>query len=280
MPRDGGFLILSKAERSELLAADPTSERWIRPYTGAEDFLNGGERYCLWLGGASPAELRSHPLILTRLDQVRRYRLASKAESTRRAASSPGTFVQLAQPSTNYLLIPRVSSVRRAYIPIGFMSKSVIANDQVLTVAGATLYHFGVLTSAMHMTWMRYTCGRLKSDYRYSKDVVYNNFCWPDSTDAQKDVVSAAAQRILDARSHFSDSTLAELYDPLLMPPALLGAHRELDALVDAAYGRRDFKSEPERIAFLFDRYQSVAAPTDVSRPTDRKTGGGRKRSG
>ncbi len=256
MPRDGGHLILSQAERSGLVAVEPEAEKWIQPYTGAEEFLNGGKRYCLWLLRASPSELRSLPKVMERLDAVRQYRLASKAASTRKAATTPSIFVQLAQPDSDYLLVPRVSSERRQYIPMAFVSKNIIANDQVLTIGGATHLHFGVLSSTMHMAWVRYTCGRLKSDYRYSKDVVFNNFPWPDeiSTQQEKDVVNAASQ-VLDARAKFPNSTLADLYDPLTMPSALANAHKDLDQVVDAAYGSKRLKSDGERVAYLFDLY-------------------------
>ena len=188
MPRDGGHLILSAEERKELIATEPDARKFIRPYTGAEEFLNGGTRYCLWLLDVPPAEIRGLTAVMGRLKAVRQYRLVSKAASTRKAANSPGVFVQLAQPQSNYLLVPRVSSERRNYIPMDFMKARVIANDQVLTVEGAAEFHFGVLTSAMHMAWVRTTCGRLKSDYRYSKDIVYNNFPWPEPTDKPPDI--------------------------------------------------------------------------------------------
>jgi hypothetical protein len=199
---------------------------------------------------------------MARLESVRRYRLDSKAGSTQKAAATPAVFVQLAQPDKDYLLVPRVSSERRHYIPMAFVSKDVIANDQVLTIAGANHFHFGVLSSAMHMAWVRYTCGRLKSDYRYSKDVVYNNFPWPEiSSGKLQDTVGAAAKSVIGARDRFPEASLADLYDPLTMPQNLVSAHRALDLAVDAAYGRKRFASDGERVGFLFglyDKYTSL----------------------
>ncbi|MGE3425102.1 MAG: DNA methyltransferase [Dehalococcoidia bacterium] len=274
MPRDGGHLILGAEERDALLADCPAAEKWIRRYTGAEEFLNNGRRYCLWLIGADPAKLKACPAIVKRLEAVRDYRLQSKAASTRKAAATPGLFVQLAQPNSDYLLVPRVSSERRKYVPMAFERSDLIANDQVLTVEGATAYHFGVMTSAMHMAWVKYTCGRLKSDYRYSKDVVYNNFPWPD--DSNKALVASiekAAQNVLSVRSDYPEPSLAELYDPILMPPELSRAHQTLDRAVDAAYGKRSFSSDAERVAFLFELYQKYTSllPSDPKGKSRRK---------
>jgi hypothetical protein len=258
MPRDGGNLILSDEEKDELVAKEPSAEKWLRRYTGAREFLNGGMRWCLWLVEASPSELRAMPAVLKRIEATRQFRLNSKAASTRRFAETPAIFCQVAQPESDYLLLPRVSSERRPYMPIGFLSKNVVANDQVLTIEGATIFHFGILSSCMHMAWMRATCGRLKSDYRYSKDVVYNNFPWPTApTEKQINKVEAAAWEVLKAREEHPSSKLAELYDPRTIPGRLLSAHHKLDRAVDDAYredgGRRSWPSEPDRIAFLVE---------------------------
>ncbi|MGH8613623.1 MAG: class I SAM-dependent DNA methyltransferase [Gammaproteobacteria bacterium] len=271
MPRDGGHLILTPEEHDALIAEEPQSTKWIRPYTGAEEFLNRGRRFCLWLLDANPAELRAMPRVMERLEAVRHYRLASKAGSTQKAALTPGIFVQLAQPDADYLLVPRVSSERRQYIPMAFVTKDVIANDQVLTIKGANLFHFGILSSAMHMAWVRYTCGRLKSDYRYSKDVVYNNFPWPQSsTERQAGAVINAAKRVLEAREQFPDASLADLYDPLTMPAALVEAHQSLDQTVDAAYGKKSMKTDSERVAFLFELYHryTTLLPAEARKPS------------
>ncbi len=261
MPRDGGNLIFSLAEKKEFLISEPLAGKWIRPYTGAQEFINGYVRYCLWLMDIKPDELQKLPKVLERVERVREFRLASNAASTRKFAQTPTLFCQVAQPSTSYLIVPRVSSERRKFIPIGYLESNVIANDQVLTVPKATLFHFGVLTSSMHMAWVRTLCGRLKSDYRYSKDIVYNNFPWPqDPTVKQITAIENAAQKVLDARSEFSNSSLADLYDPRTMPPVLVRAHNELDKAVDLAYRPHPFTSEANRMVFLFELYEQYTA--------------------
>jgi hypothetical protein len=274
MPRDGGHLILSPQERADLVASEPQVAPYVLRYTGAEEFLNAGERYRLWLVDAPPHLIAGCPNVRRRLEGVRRFRLASKAESTRKFAATPGLFCQIAQPHSDYLLVPRVSSERRAFVPVGFTSRQVVGNDQVLLVPGAKLYHFGIASSTMHNAWIRYTCGRLKSDFRYSKDIVYNNFPWPESpTDMQRAVIEAAAQGVLDARAQFPGASLADLYDPLTMPPALVKAHQMLDAAVDAAYGRKGFKNDAERVAFLFELYQKYTSllPSATPSPKGRR---------
>jgi hypothetical protein len=257
MPRDGGHLVLDEDEATALLKAEPGAKEFIRPYTGADEFLNGYRRFCLWLLGADPARLRQLPRTMDRVEKVREFRLASKAESTRKFAATPTLFCQLAQPRTDYLLVPRVSSERRAFVPIGFVPRDTIANDQVLTVEDARVFHFGIMSSTMHNAWVRYTCGRLESRYRYSKDIVYNNFPWPDSPpEAAVRKVEEAAQAVLDAREAYPGASLADLYDPLTMPPDLVKAHQKLDAAVDSAYGRRGYANDAERVAFLFELYR------------------------
>lgn len=211
---------------------------------------------------------------------VKTYRLASKREATRKLAAVPGLFGEIRQPETDYILIPRHSSERRAFIPIGFISPDVIVGDSNLCIMNATPYHFGILTSLMHMAWVRHVCGRLKSDYRYSNSLAYNNFPWPESTDAQKEAISRVAQGVLDARAKFSGSTMADLYDPVTMPPELARAHADLDKAVDKAYGRTAFSSEMERVAFLFERYEALTRPLlPPTRPgRNRRGSGGAKR--
>jgi len=266
MPRDGGFLILSAAERKELLKQHPEARRFVLRYTGAEEFLNGGERWCLWLLGADPAIVSKIPPIKERLEKVRTFRLSSRAAATRKFAATPGIFCQLAQPDSDYLLVPGVSSERRAFIPIGFKRPTEIANNLVFVVSGASEYHLGVMSSTMHMAWARYTCGRLESRYRYSKDIVYNNFPWPESpTEKQREAVEEGARGVLAAREEFPGATLAELYDPLTMPPALVKAHQRLDKAVDVAYGYKGKPSDADRVAFLFEFYQKYTSlfPTE-----------------
>ncbi|MFN3703298.1 DNA methyltransferase [Thermomonas sp.] len=281
---DGGNFVLSPAERDVLLQKEPAAASYIRRYVSSEDFLNGELRYCLWLKDIEPDELRVMPELASRIEAVRQFRLKSKAASTRDYAKYPTLFRQIAQPESSYLAVPKTSSERRTYIPIGFMSKDVIAASEIFTVAGAGLYHFGVMTSLMHMAWVKSVCGRLKSDYRYSSTIVYNNFPWPDLSDDDKHraAIEAAAQAVLDTRAQFPDATLADLYDPLTMPPALVKAHAALDKAVDAAYlaaekaaGRKPprLTTDAERVAFLFQRYQALTSllPADTSKKAARK---------
>lgn len=261
MPRDGGHFIFTKDEVDIFVKENPLAVKWIRPYTGAQEFINGYVRYCLWLSDISPNELKQLPAVLDRVEKVKLFRLSSKAASTRKFANTPTLFCQIAQPKSDFLLIPRVSSQRRNFIPIGYINSETIANDQVLTVPDTTLYHFGVLTSTMHMAWVKTLCGRLKSDYRYSKDIVYNNYPWPENpTEKQINAIEEKTQKVLETRLQFSDSSLADLYDPLTMPPALLKAHNELDKVVDLAYRNQAFTSEANRMVYLFELYEKYTA--------------------
>ena len=294
MPRDGGNLLFTQAEYEAFLVTEPRAKPYIHPYVGSDEFLNGAWRWCLWLIDVPPDALRAMSSVMARIEQTRRFRLASKAAATRKFAATPTQFCQIAQPKTPYLLVPGVSSERRQYIPIGFMSPEVIANNLVFVVPDAELFHLGVMSSAMHMAWVRYTCGRLKSDFRYSKDIVYNNFTWPElapellspageGSNKHRLAIEAAAQAVLDARARFPGSTLADLYDPLTMPPALVQVHHALDRAVDAAYiaaekaaGRKPPKlgSDAERVAFLFERYQALTSllPAAKAKPGRRRT--------
>ncbi len=275
MPRDGGNLIFTLEQYLECINTDPRIVNFLRPYVGAEEFINNKKRWCLWLNDVSPALYRNIPIIMRCIESTKNFRLASTAASTRKFAETPALFCQVAQPSTNYLIVPGVSSERRAYVPIGFMEPEVIANNLVFVIPNATLFHFAIIQSSMHMSWMKYTCGRLKSDFRYSKDIVYNNFPWPESpTEKQTQAIEAAAQAVLDARLLFPDSSLADLYDPLTMPPVLLKAHQALDKAVDAAYGKTNFKTEAERVAFLFELYQKYTSllPAEKLKKSRKKT--------
>jgi hypothetical protein len=228
----------------------------------AREFLNNQKRWCLWLVGISPGELRQLKEVSKRVDEVRKLRESSTREATQKLAGFPALFGENRQPETDYILIPRVSSENRKYIPFGFFSKDIIAGDTCLTIPTATLYDFGMLTSEMHMAWVKYTCGRLKSDFRYSNEVVYNNYPFPkEVSDKQKERVEKAAQAVLDARLKFPDSSLADLYDPLAMPPDLVKAHKELDKAVDLCYRSQAFTNERARIEFLFDLYSQYVAP-------------------
>ncbi|MEX2151020.1 MAG: DNA methyltransferase [Steroidobacteraceae bacterium] len=279
MPNDGGNLLLSDGEREQLLAVTPAAAPWIRRLVGSEEFLNNVPRYCLWLAGIPPETLRAMPAVMERVEAVRRHRLASNRPTTRELANVPALFGEIRHPvSGTYLLIPSVSSERRSVIPMGLLDASVVSSNLNLIVPGATAYHLGVLSSFMHMSWVRAVCGRLKSDYRYSAGIVYNNFPWPEPTEKQRSTIESAAQDVLDARAAHPDSTLADLYDPLTMPPNLVRAHQALDRAVDAAYGKKDFKSEAERVAFLFERYQALTAPLDVSAPKAPRKASARRR--
>src|SRR5699024_7686077 len=218
---------------------------------GADEFINNRERWCLWLGDCSPSELRAMPETMKRVEAERAIRLASRRAPTQRTADTPTRFHVENMPHGPYLLVPRVSSERRKFIPIGFISPDCLTSDSCLLVPNATLFHFGVMTSTMHNAWMRTVCGRLKSDYRYSASIVYNNFPWPDASDKQRDRIEEAAQGILDARAAHPDATMADLYDPLTMPPNLTKAHAVLDRTVDAAYKYSAKALDAARVAFL-----------------------------
>lgn len=258
-PVEGGFLILSPEEIADLLAKEPVIEKYIRPFTSGDDFINKKKRYCLWLVDANPTDLKQSPEVRARIEKVREFRLASTKEATRRCAETPTLFMEVKPPQSNYLLIPATSSEQRRYIPIGYVDKQVIPNNAVQFVPDATSYHFGVLTSNVHMAWMRVVCGRLKSDYRYSANIVYNNFPWPTPTDEQREKIEQTAQTILDARALYPDSSLADLYDELTMPVELRKAHQDNDRAVMAAYGF-DVKTmtESQCVAELFKLYQKL----------------------
>ncbi|MCD8130509.1 MAG: hypothetical protein LUE16_04410 [Lachnospiraceae bacterium] len=227
---------------------------------GADEFIKGKKRYCLWLVHAAPADIKKSKILYGKVEAVRQFRLESKAKTTNGYAKVPNRFAQMTQPEgQNYLLIPRVSSERRRYAPIGFMTSDIISSDAVQIIPCATLYHFGVLTSNVHMAWMRAVCGRLKSDYRYSKEIVYNTFPWPSPTDAQKVKIEQTAQAILDARALYADSSLADLYDEVTMPPELRRAHQNNDRAVMQTYGFsvKDM-TESACVAELMKMYQEL----------------------
>ena len=269
---DFGHLILSQEEKENLIKSFPNAKKFIRSYTGGDELINNIPRYCLWLVNAMPAEIKAIPEIMVRIEKVKNERLSSGKERTKYWATVPTLFTENRQPSTDYLAIPKVSSEKRTYLPICFLSKEIIASGSLQTISDATHYHFGVLSSAAHMAWMRYTCGRLESRYQYSNSIVYNNFPWPmDVTDKQKQVIEDAAQAVLDARAAHAGASLADLYDPLTMPPDLVKAHRALDNAVDTAYSKRKFTGDSDRVAFLFDLYQTLSAPLDVKKAKSRK---------
>jgi hypothetical protein len=273
-PIDDCNYLFTTGERDEFLKHEPNTSRYFHRWLGADEFLNGYERWCLWLGDCPPNELRQMPEALARVEAVRKFRLASKRKQTLAAAGIPTHFGTEMIPRRPYLLIPKVSSERREIVPIGFFEPDTFCSDLVFMLPDATLYQFGVLSSTMHNAWVRAVAGRLESRYRYSASIVYNNFPWPDPpADVEREKIEAAAQAVLDARAQFPNSSLADLYDPLTMPPALLKAHQKLDAAVDKAYGKTNFKSDAERVAFLFERYQALTSllPTAKSPARARK---------
>jgi len=273
MPIDKGNLILNEDERANVLATSPKADRYIKLYVGGDEFINNIPRYCLWLVGCNPSELRQSPMIMERIEANRKYRLSSGRQQTIELAKTPALFGEIRQPLAEYLLIPKVSSENRDYIPIGFCGPEIIASGSTLIVPTAMLYHFGILSSAMHMGWTRAVCGRLESRYQYSAGIVYNNFPWPQAiTDKQKQAIEDAAQAILDARTQYPGASLADLYDPLTMPPELVKAHRHLDVAVDAAYSKKQFSGDSDRVAFLFDLYQQLASPLEAKKPKRRKS--------
>ena len=260
-PIDGGKYLFTKEEMEDFCKVEPKATQYFRLWYGSEEFIHQKPRYCLWLGDCSPAELRQMPHCMKRIEAVRDTRLESKSAGTRKLAARPTRFHVENMPSTNFIIVPKVSSEKRRYVPMGFMSPDVLASDLVFLIPKATLYHFGILESSVHMAWMRAVCGRLEMRYRYSKDVVYNNFPWPNPTDEQKAKIEQTAQAILDARALYPDSSLADLYDELAMPVALRHAHDENDRAVMAAYGwKASSKSQDSMVvAELFKLYQEMA---------------------
>lgn len=259
---DNGNYTLSEADREDIISECHNSDRLIKPFIGGQELLHSVKRYCLWLIDASPKEIKENHKILERVEAVRKWRSNSSRNDTNKLADTPTMFAEIRQPDTNYLAIPTTSSENRKYIPIAFLSPDVIASNQLYIVSNTTLYHFGVLTSAMHMAWTKFVCGRLKSDFRYSARIVYNNFPWAENpTSKQIERIEQCAEAVLEARKMFPDSSLADLYDPLAMPPALMKAHQALDKAVDTAYRSALFTSDSQRMEFLFELYNKYNAP-------------------
>jgi hypothetical protein len=262
-PSDGGHFIFTNAERTEFLRIEPGAKKFFRHFTGSEEFINGGMRWCLWLKDVAPHELRALPEVMKRVEAVRDFRKASSAKPTRAAANRPTEFFYISQPNDEFIAIPEVSSERRSYIPIGYLRPEIIASNKIYLVAAPSLFIFGELSSAMHMAWVRTIGGRLKSDYQYSGSMVYNTFPWPEPDAKQRAAVEKAAQAVLDARAPRldADSCLADLYDPLTMPAELLKAHHALDHAVDKCYRAASFTTERERIEYLFALYEKISTP-------------------
>ena len=257
-PIDGGLYLFKDDEKEEFVRKEPGAAKYFKRWYGSDEFINRRPRWCLWLGDANPMDLIKLPECLKRIEAVREYRLASPSPGTIKLADKPTRFHVENMPGSNYLLIPKVSSERRQYIPVGFMEPEFLSSDLVFIIPDATLYHFGILTSSVHNAWMRVVAGRLKSDYRYSKDVVYNNFSWPDATEEQKAKIEKTAQAILDARQVYPNASMADLYGNLVLFPDLLKAHRANDAAVLEAYGFPKDATESEIVARLFKMYQEL----------------------
>jgi len=256
------ILKVTDEEKEVLLQKEPLSKQFIKKYLGSEELINGKQRWCLWLTNMQPNELRQMPIVLDRVERVRQMRLSSKKLPTVKSADYPALFTEIRQPDSNYLAVPEVSSERRKYIPIGFLESNVIASNKLQTIANASLYLFGILTSEMHMTWMKYVCGRLESRFSYSNTIVYNNYPFPENvSDKQKQKVEELAQKVLDTRLKYPNSSLADLYDPLTMPPHLVKAHQALDKAVDLCYRPQTFVNELNRIEYLFSLYEAMSTP-------------------
>ena len=258
---DGGFYLFTDLEKADFIKKEPFSEKFFKPILSGDEFINGRNRWILYLADIEPKEIKSLPLIKDRIESVAKYRAASTKSQTRETSKTPTLFAEPRQPKDNFLLIPRTSSENRKYLPLGFYSKDFIVNDSCTALPNATLFHFGILSSVMHIAWVKYTCGRLESRFRYSNTIVYNNYPFPDNpNDKQVKAIETASQKVLDARLQFPNSSLADLYDPLTMPPTLVKAHNELDKAVDLAYRPQTFTSEANRMVFLFELYEKYTA--------------------
>lgn len=269
---DDGNYTLTQLERDEIILANKNSLKLIKPFIGGRELLHSEKRFCLWLANAEPSEIINNSLVKERVESVKKWRSNSERENTKKLADTPTLFAEVRQPKTNYLAFPTVSSVNRKYIPIAFLSPEIIASNQLYVIPNATHYHFGILTSIMHMAWVKYICGRLKSDYRYSASIVYNNYPWPENpSEKQIKTIEEKAQQVLDVRASFPTSSLADLYNPLTMPPTLVKAHNELDKAVDASYSKQAFTSEAKRMEFLFELYEKYTAGLFVKEKKSKK---------
>lgn len=272
MPNDGGNFFIKENEYENLKTLEPKSLEYIKPFLGAQEFLNGQKKFCYWFVDVNPSDWKLMPIAYAKVNEVEKLRSNSSREATRKLAIFPSLFAEIRQPKDNFILIPRHSSENRKYIPLGYFDKNNIAGDTCATVPHATLYHFGVIQSLMHLSWIKTTCGRIKSDYRYSNEIVYNNYPWPENpSEKQIKNIEEKAQNVLNTRALFSTSSLADLYSPLTMPPALVKAHNELDKAVDAAYSKQTFTSEAKRMEFLFELYEKYTAGLFVKEKKGKK---------
>ena len=255
-PTDGGFLIMTAEEMNEFLNEEPSATCLIRPFMMGKDFIDRKSRYCLWLKGISPSVFNKYVFVKERIQNVREFRLKSTKAATRMKADTPALFDEIHEPISDYIAIPKVSSESRKYLPVDYLSFNVIPGDNLFYVQGASIYHFGFLTSCVHNAWMRLVCGRMKSDYRYSSTIVYNNVPWPEATEEQKQKISDFAQRVLDARASHPDWSLADLYHPDFMPQDLRRAHKELDKAVLKLYGLKPDIDEMDIVRHLLGLYK------------------------
>jgi len=254
---DGGNYLFTDSEKHDFVKQEPEALQFFKPILSGDEFLNGKKRWVLYLEGAHPQNIRPLNFVMERVKKVVAYRESSTKIQTRLAAQTPLLFAEPRQPKTDFLLIPRTSSENRKYLPLGFFPKEFIVNDSCTTLPNASLFHFGMLTSTMHHTWTKYVCGRLKSDFRYSSTIVYNNFPWPENPDIKLvEAIEKAAQHVLDTRLGFPDSSLSDLYDPLAMPSNLVHAHAQLDKAVDTIYRPQPFINEASRMEYLFRLYE------------------------
>ncbi|OHD14774.1 MAG: hypothetical protein A2086_14285 [Spirochaetes bacterium GWD1_27_9] len=261
MPNDEGNFLFTDQEKNEFLEKEPDAEKFFKLLISAKEFLNNENRWCLWLVDIKPSEIKSLPMVAKRIENVKNYRLQSTREATKKLADYPYLFGEIRQPNSDYILIPRVTSENRYYIPMAFFTKDYIVSDSCLAVPNATFYEFGILMSSIHMAWVRQVCGRLKSDYRYSNNLVYNNFPWPETPDFNKySKVEEGAKEVLAVREEYKSEKLADLYDPISMPKKLVDAHKKLDKAVDLCYRPQPFTSELGRIEFLFDLYEKYTS--------------------
>ncbi len=259
-PTDGGNLFMTPEERDEVLNREPELKKFIRQVLGSYEFINGVKRYCFWLVDASPKDIKRSKILHERVEKVKAFRLASVRGKTQRQANCPHLFAEMRQPATDYMLIPRHSSSKRYYIPMGYMSSDVIVTDAAYSLPKATPYHFGIITSRVHMAWVRRVCGRLRDDYRYNNTVGYNTFCWPKSNPWQVKRIEDTGQKILDVRAKYPECTFADLYDEVSMPPDLRKAHNENDAAVLEAYGLPVDMDEEDIIDHMFKLYYEALA--------------------
>jgi hypothetical protein len=274
---DGNFLFSTEEEANYFKTIFPEQAYLVREFIGSDELINNYKRFCLWLKEAKPADIKSNYILKHRVDNVKAFRLKSPKAQTRKYAETPTLFMEDRQPNSDYLMIPVVSSENRKYIPIGFLNKKVIANYSSFILPNATVFEFGIISSLMHNVWIKNICGRLKSDIRYSNTLGYNNFPFPeDLSDKYIRTIETAAQKVLDTRKEFPNSSLADLYDPLTMPPSLVKAHQELDKAVDLAYRPQPFPSEAKRMEFLFELYEKYTAnlfTKEKVKPPKKRTG-------